>query len=110
MTYFLIFLGVWSALILLSKLVLRWPEEGKEIARRYPKRLLFSGMFFTKAVEEELSVEHLRAFLQFRRRYWIYWSIVGIALVGVTLYLFEQFKRDSESFYERMQETYIEEQ
>lgn len=63
MTYLTIFLVVWLALILFSRLVMRWPKEANEIYERYAKGLILKGFLSPRFLQTKFSDDHVIAVL-----------------------------------------------
>ena len=107
MTYFFIFVIVWALLVLFSNVIIRWPREAKEIGEKYPKRLLLVAFLSPRVIQGTLSEEHFRVFLDFRKRYLLFWIIIAIISVTLLFLSYSQFKSESASFSDRMQEQYL---
>lgn len=107
MIYLLAFLILWLALVLFSMLIIQWPSELKEIWEAYPKRLILSGFLFPGAVGEVFSTDHLKVFMQFRRRYLVFWTSILVISIGLMVLSYNQFKSETESFQDRMEEKYL---
>jgi len=107
MIYLIIFLVVWLALILFSRLIIRWPSEADEIRRSYGGRLLLKGFLSPKFLENKLTGDHLRIFVRFRRRYLLFWVSILVLSAVLILMSYFQFTSDSEDFKNRMEETYL---
>ena len=102
-----IFLVVWLALILLAKLMKVSPENTKEIRQSYPTKLILKGFLSPTFLEGKFSDDHFRIFVDFRRRYILFWfTILAVSAALMTLSYF-QFKNESDDFMNRMQEKYL---
>ena len=102
MTYFFIFVIVWALLVLFSNVIIRWPREAKEIGEKYPKRLLLVAFLSPRVIQGTLSEEHFRVFLEFRKRYLLFWIIIAIISVTLLFLSYSQFKSESASFSENI--------
>lgn len=107
MTYLFIFLAFWFVLVLLAKLILRWPDEAKEIRESYPKKTILLGFLSPKFARTKFSDDHLRILVQFRRRYIVYWaSILVVATILIVVFQYH-LANESQDFYDTMHEKYI---
>ncbi len=107
MTYVIIFLAVWLVLILYWRVFIRWPKEAKEIRESYPGRLILKGFLSPKFIDKKFSDDHLRIFLEFRRRYILFWLSILAVLVALSVLSYYHFKSESDEFMNRMQEKHL---
>lgn len=107
MIYLIIFLVVWLALILFSRLIVRWPAEADEIRKSCDGRLLLKGFLSPRLLEKELTDDHLHIFVRFRRRYLLFWVSILVLSAALIFMSYFQFRSESDAFKNRMEETYL---
>jgi hypothetical protein len=89
-------------------LVIRWPNEAKEIRSSYPGKLPLKGFLFPRHLPSKLTDDHLLIFEKFRKRYMVYWLAILAVSIVLSVFTFVQMRGESAAFMDRMQEKYIE--
>ena len=107
MTYLIIFVVVWLALILLSRFVIRWPAEAEEIRKSYSGSLLLKGFLSPRFLRKKFTEDHLRVFVGFRRRYLAFWALILVVSAVLIFMSYREFASGNEDFMNRMEDTYL---